>query len=206
MPVVIERREVLVTGLAALLAACSSPLSAAPRTASPRAKSLIEAARRQIGITLAYDSGYSRIVYPGGDIDRQRGVCTDVVIRAYRDAFGLDLQKSVHEDMARAFAAYPRRWGLSRPDANIDHRRVPNLETFWQRARARLPLPAGGEGWWPGDVFTSLVNGNLPHTGIVSDRAGPLGGPMVVHNIGGGTREESLSSVGRLTGRYRWQV
>ncbi len=157
-------------------------------------------------MTLTYDSGYAALAYPSGDIDRSRGVCTDVVIRAYRDALGLDLQREVHEDMAAAFSRYPRRWGLSRPDRNIDHRRVPNLETFWTRKGARLALPADGGDWQPGDIFTSLVGGKLPHTGIVSDRLAAGGAPMVLHNIGAGTQEESLGEVGKLTGRYRWQV
>jgi uncharacterized protein YijF (DUF1287 family) len=202
-----DRREFLTGGLALALAACSrSPAEARPRQAGGKAQALIAAARAQIGVTLAYDSGYSAIAYPGGDIVRERGVCTDVVIRAYRDALSLDLQREVHEDMARAFAAYPKRWGLARPDRNIDHRRVPNLERFWDRAGARLPLPADPSGWQPGEVFTSLVAGNLPHTGIVSDRVSANGSPMVIHNIGAGTQEEDISVAQRLVGRFRWQV
>ena len=203
----LERRSVLAGGLATLLVACGrSPAGAELAAATPRAAQLIEAARSQVGVTLDYDSGYAALAYPGGDIDRSRGVCTDVVIRAYRDALGIDLQREVHVDIVRAFAQYPRRWGLSRPDRNIDHRRVPNLEAFWTRKGARLTLPADQSDWQPGDIFTSLVGGKLPHTGIVSDRLSAGGGPMVVHNIGGGTQEESLGEVGKLTGRFRWQV
>ena len=202
-----ERRTVLSGGLATLLVSCTrSPAKAEPVAATAQAFKLIAAARSQVGVTLAYDPGYAVLAYPGGDIDPSRGVCTDVVIRAYRDALGIDLQRAVHEDMAAAFARYPRRWALSRPDRSIDHRRVPNLETFWTRQGARLALPADDEGWRPGDIFTSLVDGNLPHTGIVSDRLSALGEPMALHNIGAGAQEESLSRVGRLTGRYRWQV
>lgn len=202
-----ERRDVIAGGLALWLAACGqSPAKATPRQASARAKVLIEAARAQVGVTLAYDPAYSALAYPGGDVPRARGVCTDVVIRAYRDAFGIDLQSEVHGDMVRSFAAYPRRWGLSRPDRNIDHRRVPNLERFWERSSARLALPGEAGGWQPGDIFSSLVAGNLPHTGIVSDQLSPGGGPMVIHNIGGGAREEELSAAQRMVGRFRWRV
>ena len=201
-----DRRALLAGGFAMLLAGCEAPVRAVPRAASGRAQKLISAARGQVGVTLAYDPAYSRLAYPLGDVPRQRGVCTDVVIRAYRDAFAIDLQRDVHEDMARAFTAYPRRWGLARPDRNIDHRRVPNLERFWTRAASRLPLPADESGWQPGDLFTSLVGGNLPHTGIVSDRLSGAGLPLVIHNIGGGAREEELTRAQRLTGRFRWRV
>ena len=196
-----ERRDFLISSLAFGLAA-SAPAAAAPRPASPRAAALIAAARRQIGVTRAYDPAYSVLAFPNGDVPRARGVCTDVVIRAYRDALSLDLQAEVHRDMARTFSAYPRRWGLRRPDRNIDHRRVPNLEVFWHRAGARLPLG----GWQPGDVFSALVGERLPHTGVISDRLSPLGNPMVIHNIGRGTQEEDILAAGRMTGRFRWKV
>ncbi|MEZ5967703.1 MAG: DUF1287 domain-containing protein [Hyphomonas sp.] len=109
------------------------------------------AARRQIGVTRSYDAAYVRPAYPMGDVDRSRGVCTDVIIRAYRDAFDVDLQKRVHEDMLGAFSDYPRIWGLSRPDSNIDHRRVPNLERFLERNGCAL-LPQERSGWQPGDL------------------------------------------------------
>ncbi|MCW1402279.1 DUF1287 domain-containing protein [Novosphingobium sp. MW5] len=173
-----------------------------PRPASPRAAQLIAAARRQIGVTRSYAPAYTVLAYPNGDVPRVKGVCTDVVIRAYRDAFALDLQAEVHRDMVRAFSAYPRRWGLSQPDRNIDHRRVPNLATFWERAGARLPLG----GWQPGDLFSSLVGERLPHTGVISDRLSPLGNPMVIHNMGQGTQEEDLLVAGRLIARFRWRV
>ena len=196
-----ERRDFLISSLAFGLAA-SAPAAATPRTASPRAAALIAAARRQIGVTRAYDPAYSVLAFPNGDVPRAKGVCTDVVIRAYRDALSLDLQAEVHRDMARTFSAYPRRWGLRRPDRNIDHRRVPNLEVFWHRAGARLPLG----GWQPGDVFSSLVGERLPHTGVISDRLSPLGNPMVIHNIGRGTQEEDILAAGRMIGRFRWKV
>jgi len=201
-----DRRSILGGGLALLAAACGPAVRAEPRSASPRAARLIAAARRQVGVTTSYDPAYTRLTYPGGDVPRERGVCTDVVIRAYRDDFEIDLQRDVHEDMSRAFAAYPQRWGLSRPDRNIDHRRVPNLETFWTRKAARLPLSSSAADWQPGDLFTSLVGGKLPHTGIVGDRVAANGNPLVIHNIGSGAREEDVLFAHRLTGHFRWSL
>jgi uncharacterized protein len=165
---------------------------------------LIAAARRQIGVTLTYDPAYTRIAFPDGDVDRTKGVCTDVVIRAYRDAFGLDLQSLVNADMKRAFADYPKRWGLKTTDRNIDHRRVPNLQTFWARSGAKVVVPKAALAWQPGDIVTSLVSGTLPHIGIVSDRRTLMGHPLVIHNIGRGTREEDVLFAHQITGRFRW--
>ena len=165
---------------------------------------LIAAARRQVGVTLTYDPGYTPLPFPDGDVPRVKGVCTDVIIRAYRDAFGLDLQALVNADMRANFAAYPHRWGLRSPDRSIDHRRVLNLATFFARQHARLPVPANAQCWQAGDIFTSLIAGRLPHTGIVSGwRAGT---PYVIHNIGGGAREEPALLRFPLTGRYRWAL
>lgn len=202
----LSRRAALGGTFAALVAACGPALRAEPLAASPAARRLIAAARRQVGVTLSYDPAYTALTYPLGDVPRERGVCTDVLIRAYRDALGIDLQREVHGDMAAHFTAYPRRWGLRGPDRNIDHRRVPNLQTYWSRTGARLPLPADPALWQPGDVFTSLVGGTLPHTGIVSDRLGASGHALVIHNIGAGTREEDALLDHPLTGRFRWRV
>ena len=177
-----------------------APLAAAPPRQS--ATALIAAARRQVGVTLAYDPAYTSLKFPGGDVPRTKGVCTDVLVRAYRDAFGMDLQQLVNADMRRAFSAYPRRWGLKGPDRSIDHRRVPNLATFFARQNARLPIPQNQNEWRPGDIFTSLIDGRLPHTGIVSDRRGGY----VIHNIGNGAREEQALFQFPLTGRYRWAL
>jgi hypothetical protein len=134
-----------------------------------------------------------------------KGVCTDVLIRAYRDAFGIDLQALVHADMRAAFAAYPHKWGLRRPDPSIDHRRVPNLRTWLTRKGAALPIPRDASGWRPGDNFTSLVDNRGTHIGLVSDRARPHG-PFIVHNIGLGAREEDALLAWPITGRYRWSI
>lgn len=149
---------------------------------------LIAAARAQIGVTTRYDGAYASLSYPYGDVPRETGVCTDVVVRAYRDAFGFDLQVAVHEDMQAAFGAYPAIWGLSRPDRNIDHRRVPNLETFFRRRGAERRA----NGWQPGDLISCRLPGNLPHIAIVSDKRGLDRQWKVIHNIGRGTEETSL--------------
>ncbi len=116
----------------------------------------------------------------------------------------MDLQALVNADMRATFSAYPRRWGLRTPDRNIDHRRVPNLQAFLARKGARLPLPASPEGWRPGDIFTSLIGGTLPHIGLVSDRRGRSGNWGVIHNIGAGARDEDALFGHKLTGRYRF--
>jgi uncharacterized protein YijF (DUF1287 family) len=202
----LSRRGALIGGAALVLAGCGSQAAAQVRAASPRAKQLIAAARWQVGVTLVYDPNYTRLGYPGGDVPRSKGVCTDVVVRAYRDAFAIDLQREVHEDMAANFSSYPRRWGLAGADSNIDHRRVPNLETFWARQASRLPIPEHAAEWQPGDLFTLLIDGRLPHTGIVSDKLATNGNPLVIHNIGAGAREEDALFAYQLTGRFRWRL
>jgi uncharacterized protein len=189
----------------AALAGITAPTAA---FAQPRrtATQLIAAARRQIGVTLAYDPAYSRLAFPNGDVARAKGVCTDVVIRAYRDAFGIDLQALVNADMQRAFGAYPKRWGLRTTDRNIDHRRVPNLQTFLARQGASRAVSSAAGDWQPGDIFTSLVGGTLPHIGIVSDRRSLFGRPLIIHNIGRGAREEDALFDHKLTGHYRFRL
>ena len=163
---------------------------------------LPELARRQIGVTVEYDSAYVGLAYPGGDVPEERGVCTDVVIRALR-LLDFDLQKEVHEDMKRNFAAYPKYWGLKRPDKNIDHRRVPNLQTFFKRRGWGLPVSRNAADYKPGDLVTCLVGDSLPHIMIVSDRRNEEGIPLVIHNIGVGTEEENCLFTFPLTGHYR---
>lgn len=185
----------------ALIAALPAiALPAAARAQPDWPARLVAAARRQIGRTVLYDPAYVRLAYPGGDVPADRGVCSDVIIRAYRTAFGLDLQALVHEDMTRAFSAYPKAWGLRRTDRNIDHRRVPNLETFLTRRGASLPL-AGG--WRAGDLVTQRLGGSLPHISIVAADAAAGETPMVIHNIGAGTRAEPMAPAG-VVGRFRF--
>lgn len=183
-------------GTARALAA--APQSA-PATSTPP---LVIAARRQIGVTTRYDPAYVRLPYPNGDVPEDRGVCTDVVIRALR-AQGLDLQRSVHEDMRAHFAEYPQKWGLRGPDRNIDHRRVPNLQTWFARQGWSRPPTRNAVDYRAGDLVTWMLPGNLPHIGIVSDRTSLTGTPLIVHNIGRGTREENILFAHPITGHYR---
>jgi len=178
---------------------------ALPLSAQSTGGKLVEAARKQIGVTVFYDPAYVTLVYPGGDVSSERGVCTDVVIRAARTGLAQDLQKLVHEDMLANFAAYPKQWGLSKPDKNIDHRRVPNLQTWFKRKGFTLPLSQSGADYQPGDFVTCTVPPHLPHIMIVSDRKTADGRPLIIHNIGGGTREEDVLFAFPLTGHYRWK-
>ncbi len=166
---------------------------------------LAASARQQIGVTVSYDPAYTALAYPNGDVPNDRGVCTDVIIRAMRVGLAKDLQKLVHEDMRGNFAVYPKNWGLSRPDKNIDHRRVPNLKTWFKRQGYQLPLTAAKDPgkFLPGDLVTCTVPPHLPHIMIVSDRKSAAGVPLVIHNIGGGTREEDRLFEFPLTGHYR---
>jgi uncharacterized protein len=197
------KRRVFLFGLATVTA---GPSWAAPK---PAVEKLIRAAERQIGRTVIYDPTYVVLPYPGGDVAMERGVCTDVVIRAYRDGLGIDLQKLVHEDMKANFAAYPKSWGLTKTDTNIDHRRVPNLQRFFVRNKAQLNIPVEPNGFAPGDLVTMMLPGNLPHIGIVSDRLNDVGNnagskPMIIHNIGGGAARDDVLGLYRITGRYRY--
>jgi uncharacterized protein YijF (DUF1287 family) len=166
---------------------------------------IVKAARSQIGVTLSYDPAYTALTYPNGDVPREKGVCTDVVVRSLRDGLSMDLQKLVHEDMKANFGAYPKIWGLKRPDKNIDHRRVPNLRKFFDRKgwSQRLGNPPDFSNFQPGDLVTCTVPPNLPHIMVVSDKKTPDGRPLVLHNIGSGTREEDVLSTYPLTGHYR---
>lgn len=174
--------------------------------AEPWAEKLITAAEDQIGVTLIYDPAYVGLGFPNGDLPRERGVCTDVIVRAYRDAFGFDLQKEVNRDMKSHFRAYPKIWGLRRPDRNIDHRRVPNLQTFFKRQDAALPVSNRASDYLPGDVVSQMLPGNLPHIAIVSHYRSQDGNrPLVIHNIGAGTRLEDRLLEFPITGRYRFK-
>jgi uncharacterized protein YijF (DUF1287 family) len=176
---------------------------ASPVLAGSEPSRLTAAARDQVGVTVTYDPTYVALAFPGGDIPRDRGVCTDVVVRALRDGWGIDLQLAVNRDMQTDFAAYPALWGLTRPDRNIDHRRVPNLATLLARIGAGLPLVDGPTPYLPGDIVTWMLPGNLPHIGIVSDRLGPEGAPLILHNIGAGAQEEDILFAYPMTGHFR---
>lgn len=164
---------------------------------------LTDAARMQVGVTTTHDPGYTALPFPGGDLPRDRGASTDVVIRALRDGWGIDLQLAIHRDMTANFAAYPALWGLTRPDRNIDHRRIANLSTLLTRIGAGLPLTDSPTPYLPGDIITWTRPGNLPHIGIVSDRRTAEGTPLILHNIGAGTDEGDILFAYPMTGHYR---
>jgi len=188
--------------IAAFLLALALAGSARADGASSAAK-LVAAARAQVGVTLTYDSSYRQIAYPMGDVPLDRGVCSDVVVRAFR-AIGIDLQEQVHRDMARHFAAYPKVWDLSATDSNIDHRRVPNLATWFTRQGYALPVGADPAAYQPGDIVTWMLGGGQPHIGIVSDHRSDDGTrPLVIHNIGRGALEEDVLFEFRITGHFR---
>lgn len=168
---------------------------------------LARAAEAQVGVTTLYDPAYVRLAYPGGDVPPERGVCADVIVRAFRSARNEDLQVLLHEDMTRAFAAYPTTWGLKKPDRNIDHRRVLNLMVYFERRGWKRPASSDPADYQPGDVVAwRLPGNNLPHIGIVSTRRTPDGArPLCVHNIGVGTQVEDVLFAFHLTGHYRPQ-
>ena len=166
---------------------------------------IVSAARGQIGVTVIYDPAYRNIPYPNGDVPVDRGVCSDVIVRALRTARGIDLQRLVHEDMKAHFIMYPSliRWQMLRPDPNIDHRRVLNLERFFGRSGWSLEVTKEKDCYLPGDIVTCLIGGEIPHAMIVSDRKSPDGVPLVIHNVGSGTQEENRLFSYEITGHHR---
>jgi len=169
---------------------------------SPGARRLALAAQSQVGKTVIYDAAYVKLKYPAGDVPMDRGVCTDVVVRAFR-ALGVDLQVEVHKDMAADFKAYPQNWGLPGPDSNIDHRRVPNLRTYFTRKGKVVAASENPADYWPGDLVTWEVSG-LPHIGVVSTVIAPGGQRYcIVHNIGAGAQVEDRLFEFKITGHYR---
>ncbi|MFZ2843127.1 DUF1287 domain-containing protein [Psychrobacter sp.] len=160
-------------------------------------------AKKQIGITTSYDPTYRKLDFPRGDVPINTGVCTDVIIRAYR-LQNIDLQQLVNHDMKSNWSSYPKTWGLKSTDKNIDHRRVSNLEVFFARHGQTLSITDKAS-FQAGDVVTwRLPNGNLPHTGIVSDKAAADGTPLIIHNIGRGTQEENILFTYPITKHFRY--
>lgn len=149
-------------------------------------KKLSQKALSVIDASIRYTSDYVSINYPNGDVPAKTGVCTDVVIRSYRK-LGIDLQKEVHEDMRANFNSYPKNWGATKTDTNIDHRRVPNLETFFTRKGKKLPISQNADDYKTGAIVTWMMNDKLPHIGIVTNKLSKDGKRrLIVHNVGGG--------------------
>lgn len=180
-------------------------VAALATSAIPNNPDIAAAAQAQVGITMRYDPAYRRLPYPGGDVPVELGVCTDVVVRALRLARGMDLQSLVHEEMRANWSAYPsqRIWGLSKPDPNIDHRRVPILMTYFRRAGyGRVPTRKASD-YLPGDIVAWDLGRGVLHIGIVGSRVSASGTPLVVHNIGAGTRVEDILFRFAIIGHYR---
>lgn len=182
-------------------------LSITAQAAPFEASKLVAAAIEQTAYTKSYDGTYKRIPYPNGDVPKETGVCTDVIIRAYR-ALGFDLQKLVHEDMAKHFKLYPKQWGLKKPDTNIDHRRVPNLQVFFTRHGQKLSVTDNPADYKEGDLVTwdlTYPARALPHIGIVTGKMSDDGKrPLIVHNIGRGTAVDDILFEYHITGHYRY--
>ena len=203
----------LLVSLLLCLSACErTPVAPAPAPVTrphpvsptrPPSPPLVAAAREQVGVTVRYDPEYTAIGYPDGDVPMDRGVCTDVVIRALRRQ-GLDLQRAVHEDMRRNFGAYPRMWGARATDRNIDHRRVPNLMRWFARQGWGLAPSGNARDYQPQDIVAwRLAGSGLLHIGIVSDLSSREGVPLILHNIGRGTREDDILFDHEIIGHYR---
>jgi uncharacterized protein len=196
----------------ALLVACrpstpeppqAEPAPAASAVVAAASPPLVAAARRQVGVTRLYDPAYVEMAYPGGDVPAERGVCTDVVVRALRRQ-GVDLQLTIHEDMRGHFAEYPQQWGLHGPNRSIDHRRVPNQMRWFERQGWSQPITANASDYAAGDIAAWKLSGSgLLHIGIVSDRKARDGTPLVIHNIGNGVKEDDILFRHAVIGHYR---
>ena len=168
-------------------------------------EALVSAAQDRLKQRVTYNGAYIKLDYPGGDVPANIGVCTDVIIRSFRAAYGFVFQKAVHEDMKVNFSAYPNNWGLKRTDRNIDHRRVPNLEAYLKRQGASLGVSSKAANFKPGDIVSWRLGGSLPHIGIVSARKARDGTPLIIHNVGAGPQEENVLFAYKMTGHFRFK-
>lgn len=170
------------------------------------ADKLSNAALSIIDSSIEYDLAYFSIEYPNGDIPKNKGVCTDVIIRSYR-ILGIDLQKEVHEDMIANFSAYPnlQKWGMTKTDTNIDHRRVPNLEIFFERKGEKLPITKNPNDYKTGEIVTWMINDKLPHIGIITNKKSKDGKRnLIVHNVGNGQVLEDCLFKYTIVGHYKY--
>jgi uncharacterized protein len=178
------------------------PCLALAQEPASKLDAILKAARNQVGATVTYDPLYQILSFPGGDVPLDRGVCTDVIVRAYRGA-GIDLHLLVHQDMKEAFSHYPRSWGLSRPDPNIDHRRAQNLAVYFSRRGQVLSQSNEAADYKPGDIVTWKLPDGRPHIGLVLDEIAD-GRPLIIHNIGMGAKAEDILFSFTITGHYRY--
>lgn len=202
-------RRHLILPILAALCLCIVSAGAKPSETAPQQRflaRLVVAAIERTHHTVRYDSAYVRIPYPGGDVPADTGVCTDEIIRAYRE-LGVDLQKEVHEDMVKNIGVYPREWKqpAGGTDTNIDHRRVPNLRVFFSRKGESLAISGRADDYAPGDLITWDLGGGVPHIGIIVDKKSPTSrNYMIVHNIGRGPQMEDVLFDWKITGHYRY--
>jgi uncharacterized protein len=182
----------------------NAPVTPLPANAPPQLKQMLEGAIAQAGVTTSYDAAYVALAYPGGDVSETTGVCSDVVVRAFRKA-GIDLQKEIHEDMTAARSDYPTKWGAIGPDSNIDHRRVLNLMAYFRRHGKSLPVSYDAIDYVPGDIVAWDLTIGLDHIGIVTNMVSDSGDRyLIVHNIGAGTRVEDVLFNWTIKGHYRF--
>ncbi|MGE8343145.1 MAG: DUF1287 domain-containing protein [Flavobacterium sp.] len=168
---------------------------------------LSQAAISIIDPSIDYDPSYFKIDYPDGDVPKDKGVCTDVVIRSYR-VLNIDLQKEVHEDMIENFSLYPnlQKWGMTKTDTNIDHRRVPNLEVFFERKGTKLPVTQNAKDYKTGELVTWMINDKLPHIGIITNKKSSDGKRnLIVHNVGGGQVLEDCLFEYKIVGHFKYE-
>lgn len=174
-----------------------------PDNASPQLKQMLDGAIAQAGVTTEYDPAYVALEYPGGDVPEKTGVCSDVVVRAFRKA-GIDLQKEVHEDIKAARSEYPNKWGANAPDKNIDHRRVLNLMKYFERKGKSLSISDAAADYQPGDIVAWELSNGIDHIGIVTNMLSESADRyLIVHNIGAGTRIEDVMFTWTIKGHYR---
>lgn len=185
---------------------CSQNQKEIQAIANPKTfeEKLSNAAISIIDESIVYTPDYVSIKYPNGDVPAKTGVCSDVVIRAYRK-LGIDLQKEVHEDMKANFSKYPTKWGLKKTDTNIDHRRVPNLDVFFERKGKKLAVTNNPNDYKTGEIVTWMIGGKLPHIGIVTHKKSNNGNPLIVHNVGGGQVLEDCLFNWKIVGHYSYQ-
>lgn len=168
---------------------------------------LSDAAISIVNASIDYDPAYFSIKYPNGDVPKNKGVCTDVVIRSYRK-LGIDLQKEVHEDMLKNFSAYPniKKWGLHKTDTNIDHRRVPNLEVFFTRKGEKLSVSNVANDYKTGELVTWIIGNKYPHVGIITNKKSSDGlRLMIVHNVGNGQVLEDCLFDWKIVGHFKYK-
>jgi uncharacterized protein YijF (DUF1287 family) len=182
----------------------SGAASQFPEAVRSMEQTVVLAARERTYQDVRYDPKYVKLSYPFGDVPADTGVCTDVVLRTFRAAYDYDFQKAIHFVMRANFKVYPKVWGLSRPDKNIDHRRVPNIEKFLTRKNADLPITKNPDDYRPGDIVTWRLGGRLAHIGIVSDKKSDWGTPLIIHNVGAGPVEDDLLFNTDINGHFRY--